>query len=137
MATMLKTGRFLARAACLAVLFAIVCTMGSAQRPQPAPITIALAGQSMIRSDIRATAPAAVPAIQGLLKGDVVFTNFEATVAEKGETVHEGRGFLTPPEALDALTTFGFNLLSLSGNHAFDLNVTGIQNTVRGADKRK
>jgi poly-gamma-glutamate capsule biosynthesis protein CapA/YwtB (metallophosphatase superfamily) len=137
MATRLKTGRILARAACLVVLLAIVCSMGSAQRPQPAPITITLAGQSMIRSDIRATAPTAVPVIQGLLKGDVVFTNFEAAVAEKGETVHEGRGFLTSPEALDALTTFGFNLLSLSGNHAFDLKVTGIQNTIREADSRK
>jgi poly-gamma-glutamate capsule biosynthesis protein CapA/YwtB (metallophosphatase superfamily) len=136
-ATMLKTVRFLARAACLAALFAIVCTMGSAQRPQSALITITLAGQSMIRSDIRATAPAAVPVIQGLLKGDVVFTNFEAAVAEKGETVHEGRGFLTPPEALDAMKTFGFNLLSLSGNHAFDLKVTGIQNTIRETDSRK
>src|SRR5579864_9528912 len=136
MATMLKTDRLLTRA-CFAALFAIVCTMGSAQRPQPAPITITLAGQSMIRSDIRATAPAAVPVIQGLLKGDVVFTNFEAAVAEKGETVHEGRGFLTPPEAFDALTTFGFNLLSLSGNHAFDLKATGIQNTIREADSRK
>jgi len=91
----------------------------------------------MIRSDIRATAPVAVPVIQGLLKGDVVFTNLEAAVAEKGETIHEGRGFLTPPEALDALTTFGFNLLSLSGNHAFDLKVKGVQNTLREADSRK
>ena len=91
----------------------------------------------MIRSDIRTTAPAAVPVIQGLLKGDVVFTNLESAVAEKGETAHEGRGFITPPEALDALTTFGFNLLSFSGNHAFDLKVTGIQNTIREADSRK
>jgi poly-gamma-glutamate synthesis protein (capsule biosynthesis protein) len=67
----------------------------------------------------------------------VVFTNLEAAVAEKGETVHEGRGFLTPPEALDALTTFGFSLLSLSGNHAFDLKATGIQNTIREANSRK
>src|SRR5260221_4695961 len=134
---MLQTSPFLPRAACLAVLFAIVCTMGSAQRPQSPPITITLTGQSMIRSDIRATAPAAVPVIQGLLKGDVVFTNFEAAVAEKGEMVHEGRGFLAPPEALDALTTVGFNLLSLSNNHAFDLKVTGIQNTIREADSRK
>jgi poly-gamma-glutamate capsule biosynthesis protein CapA/YwtB (metallophosphatase superfamily) len=111
--------------------------MGSAQSPQSAPITITLAGQSMIRSDIRASAPASVPAIQGLLKEDVVFTNLEAAVAEKGETVHEGRGFLTPPEALDALTTFGFNLLALSGNHAFDLKATGIQNTTRETDRRK
>ncbi len=114
----------------------MVCATCSAQSP-PAPITITLAGQSMIRSDIRATAPAAVPVIQRLLTGDVVFTNVEAAVAEKGETVQEGRGFLTPPEALDALTTFGFNLLSLSGNHAFDLKATGIQNTIRETDRRR
>ena len=127
MTTMLQTGRLLARSARFAILFAIVCATSTAVRPQSAAITITLAGQSMIRSDIRATAPAAVPAIQGLLKGDVVFTNLESAVAEKGETVQEGRGFLTPPEALDALATFGFNLLSLAGNHAFDLKVTGIQ----------
>jgi poly-gamma-glutamate capsule biosynthesis protein CapA/YwtB (metallophosphatase superfamily) len=137
MSTTSKTGRFLARSACFAVLLAIACAIGSAQSPQSASITITLAGQSMIRSDIRATAPAAVAVIQGVLKGDVVFTNFEAAVAEKGETVHEGRGFLTPPEALDALTTFGFNLLALAGNHAFDLKVTGIHNTIREADRRK
>src|SRR4029077_12684199 len=91
----------------------------------------------MIRTDIRATAPAAVPAIQSLLKGDAKLTNFEAAVAEKGESVNEGRGFLAPPEALDALTTFGFNLLSLSNNHAFDLKVTGVQNTLREANSRK
>ena len=91
----------------------------------------------MIRSDLRETAPASVQVIKGLLKGDVAFTNFEGAVAEKGETVREGRGFLSPPEALDALTTFGFNLLSLSGNHAFDLKATGIQNTIREADGRK
>ena len=137
MATMLKTGRLLARAMCLTLLSAILFAMGAAARPQSATITITLAGQSMIRSDIRATAPAAVPVIQGLLQGDVVFTNLESAVAEKGETVQQGRGFLTPPEALDALKTFGFNLLSLSGNHAFDLKVTGIQNTIREADSRK
>src|SRR6202163_4551519 len=134
MTTMLRTGRLCARSARLAVLFAIACATGAAVRPQSTPITITLTGQSMIRSDIRATAPATVPVIQALLKGDVVFTNLEAAVAEKGETVHEGRGFLAPPEALDALTTFGFNLLSLSDNHAFDLKVTGIKNTIRAAD---
>ena len=124
-------------AAFLAVLLAIVVTVGAAPRPQSTNITITLAGQSMIRSDIRETAPAAVSVIQGLLKGDVKFTNLEAAIAEKGETVQEGRGFLTPPEAVDALQTFGFNLLSLSGNHAFDLKVKGIQNTLREVDSRK
>jgi len=137
MATMLKTSRLWVLAACLAVPIAIVGSAMIAAQPQSTDITITLAGQSMIRSDIRETVPSAVPVIQGLLKGDVRFTNLEAAVAEKGETVHEGRGFLTPPEAVDAFQTFGFNLLSLSGNHAFDLKVTGIQNTIREVDRRK
>jgi poly-gamma-glutamate capsule biosynthesis protein CapA/YwtB (metallophosphatase superfamily) len=100
-------------------------------------LTVTLAGQAMIRSDIRATSPAVVPVIKSMLKGDVVFTNFEAAVAEPGETTHEGRGFLTPPESLDALTTFGFNLLALSDNHAFDYKAKGIQNTLSEVAKRK
>jgi poly-gamma-glutamate synthesis protein (capsule biosynthesis protein) len=77
-----------------------------------------------------------VPVIRGLLTGDVVFTNFEAAVAEPGEAVTEGRGFLAPAAALDALKSVGVNLMSLSGNHAFDLGVKGIQNTRRAADSR-
>src|ERR1700733_3669700 len=128
MATKLKTGLkggglWLAGTACLAILLGIACVIGAAPRPQATTITITLVGQSMIRSDMRATAPAEVPVIQGLLKGDVMFTNLESAIAEKGETTQEGRGFITPPEALDALMTFGFNLLALSGNHAFDLKV--------------
>jgi poly-gamma-glutamate capsule biosynthesis protein CapA/YwtB (metallophosphatase superfamily) len=105
--------------------------------PATAQLTITVTGQSMIRSDLRATAPAAVPVIKGLLQGDIIFTNFEATVAEKGETVSEGRGFVSPPEALDALKAFGFNLLSLSDNHAFDLKAAGIRNTIREAGARR
>ena len=127
--------KFSIRAA--ALLAATVAASTAIAAPQSQPMSITLAGQSMIRSDTRETAPAAVPAIQSLLKGDVIFTNVEAAVAEKGEAVHEGRGFLTPPEALDALKTFGFNLFSLSGNHAFDLRETGIHNTIREADARK
>ena len=137
MATRWKASRLLALMACFAAPFAMVCRTAAAQAPNAAGITITLTGQSMIRSDLRKTAPAELPVIQGLLKGDVVFTNFEAAMAEKGETVHEGRGFLAPPGALDALKAFGFNLLALSGNHAFDLKATGIRNTIREADSRK
>jgi poly-gamma-glutamate synthesis protein (capsule biosynthesis protein) len=134
---MSKNDRSSAKEACLAILFAIVCAIGASVRAQSTAITITLTGQSMIRSDIRTTAPTAVPVIKGLLTGDVIFTNLEAAVAEPGETIQEGRGFLTPPAALDALTMLGFNLLALSGNHAFDLRATGIRNTLREADSRK
>jgi len=132
MAMLANHTRMLRAAACLTV-FALT---GPAWA-QSQSFSITLTGQSMIRTDVRAHAPAAVPTISSLLKGDVVFTNFECAVAEKGETVHEGRGFLTPPEALDALMTLGFNLLSLANNHSFDLKVTGIQNTLREVDRRK
>jgi poly-gamma-glutamate capsule biosynthesis protein CapA/YwtB (metallophosphatase superfamily) len=38
--------------------------------------------------------------------------------------------FLSPPEAPESLKTIGFNLLSLSNNHSFDLKIPVIQNTL-------
>ncbi len=129
----LKRGRLLLPATCLALLFAA----GIAVWPQsPAPaFNITLAGQSMIRSDFRVHTPAELATISPLLTGDVIFTNFEATVVEKGQSLHDGR-FLSPPEALDALKALGFNLLALSDNHSFDLKVPGIQNTLREVKSR-
>jgi poly-gamma-glutamate synthesis protein (capsule biosynthesis protein) len=120
----------------LAPALALALALPAPARAQPPTMTITLAGQSMIRSDIRVTAPAAVPAIRALLKGDVAFTDLEGTVAEPGQRVHAGRGFLAPPAALDALASFGFNLLALADNHAFDMQVSGIRNTIREADRR-
>ena len=108
----------------------------SAARSQESPLSVTLTGQAMIRSDLRTTDPAALARIRSMLAGDAIFTNLEGTVAEPGQSVHEGRGFLTPPQALDALQAMGINLLALSDNHAFDLKVTGIVNTLREADLR-
>ena len=123
----------LLRFASVSAALCVLAIVASAQSPA---LTVVLTGQSMLRSDLRATKPAAVDVVKRLLSGDVVFTNLEAAVAMPGETIKEGRGFLTPPEALDALTTMGFNLLALSGNHAFDLKETGIRNTLREIDRR-
>jgi poly-gamma-glutamate capsule biosynthesis protein CapA/YwtB (metallophosphatase superfamily) len=116
----------------LAVCLAIAFTLPAESQT----FSITLTGQSMIRSDIRAHAPAAVPVIKSLLKGDVIFTNFETTIVDekKGQSHMDGR-FLSPPEALDALQSFGFNLVSLSNNHAFDLKLPGIENTLQEAKR--
>jgi poly-gamma-glutamate capsule biosynthesis protein CapA/YwtB (metallophosphatase superfamily) len=116
---------------CAAFLF----TIGTAVWPQAATLNLTLAGQSMIRSDFRAHAPNEVATISPLLTGDVIFTNFEATVVEPGQSLHDGR-FLSPPEALDALKALGFNLLALSDNHSFDLKVSGVQNTLHEVTSR-
>src|SRR5690349_6422421 len=87
-----------------AALLVTVCAIGAVGSAQPPALTIVVTGQSMLRSDLRATKPAALLPIRELLKGDVLFTNLESVVAAPGESVREGRGFLTPPAALDALT---------------------------------
>src|SRR5438094_829434 len=51
------------------VLPAIVCAIAAALSAQPTGITIVLTGQSMIRSDLRTTKPAAVHVIKALLPG--------------------------------------------------------------------
>jgi len=133
----MKSRRLPLAATCLAIVFAI----GIVARSQSSGLTITLAGQSMIRSDLRVTAPDAVPVMASLLKGDVKFTNFEAVVVEPGEPnantpeTRPNGGWLTPPGALGSLQTLGFNLVSLSNNHAWDLKIPGIQNTLREANR--
>jgi len=120
----------------MAALALLVLGAVSAARSQESPLTVTMTGQAMIRSDLRTTDPHALARIRSMLAGDVIFTNLEGTVAEPGQSVHQGRGFLTPPQALDALQAMGFNLLALSDNHAFDLQVSGTANTLREADLR-
>jgi poly-gamma-glutamate capsule biosynthesis protein CapA/YwtB (metallophosphatase superfamily) len=97
---------------------------------------ITLTGQSMIRGDTRLDAPEAAAAIKSLIKGDVAFTNFEAAVFDpnKGQSIRDGR-FATPIEAMEALKSFGFNLLSLANNHSFDIKTSGIVNTLEAAER--
>ena len=110
--------------------------LGSPALAQDQSMLITLTGQSMIRSDLRVTAPDAVPKIRSMIQGDVNFTNLEGTVAHEGQAVREGRGFLVPPPALDCLTGLGFNLFSLSNNHAFDLKREGLENTLHETNAR-
>ena len=119
----------------------VVCVMAFATVPAAfSQLTVTLTGQSMIRSDVRETAPAAVPVIADLIKGtDVIFTNFEGTIAEPGEpnetTPAQGPRFLAPPGTLDALRALGFNLIDTSNNHSADLMVPGFLNTLKEADR--
>src|SRR6266849_3450453 len=79
--TVSGSGRLLLIATC----FAIALASRTAVWSQSPALTVVLTGQSMIRSDIRLYTPSAVATMSPLLHGDVVFTNFEATVAEPGQ----------------------------------------------------
>ncbi len=97
------------------------------------PFTLAVTGQSLIHHDIRnAAEPGFAPVVDTLRRADVAFTNFEGCIAGR----HGGwplKGFYfgsSGPEVLDALKDLGFNALSLSNNHAFDLGPSGILSTL-------
>jgi poly-gamma-glutamate capsule biosynthesis protein CapA/YwtB (metallophosphatase superfamily) len=129
MAAISKRGRFLLASICL-----LVFAIGPALWSQSPALSIVLTGQSLIRTDMRVHAPSAVSTIKQLLQGDVIFTNFEATVMGKGQSLQPGK-ILSPPETLEALKDLGFNLLALSNNHAFDLKLSGIQNTLQEVNR--
>lgn len=134
MPAILARGRLLIAAAC----FVSVLTIGGPAWPQSPTLDITLTGQSMIRSDIRVHSPSVVSAMAPLLTGDVVFTNFEAAVGELNVDELPLTGKLlspAPPAALEALKSMGFNLVSLSNNHAGDLKIPGIQDTLREANR--
>lgn len=101
---------------------------------------IVLTGQSLLQSDPRVETPGATAAIAPLARGDVVFTNFETTIKEKQDSLDNLRpfpgsgGHFAPPASLDALKSWGFNLLAMSNNHAFDFGVTGVLNALRHAE---
>lgn len=129
------------RAKQLAVVSAATILAGAlagtamAQR-KPSTMTIVLTGQTLLQSDPRSLTPEAVDRVTPMLKGDVVFTNFESTVREAGDdmanlTPYPGSGgHFAPPGSLYALRGMGVNLLALANNHSFDFGELGVRNTV-------
>lgn len=111
----------------------------SAAGSSGSPLRIALVGQSLIHEDLRRAHPLAVEQAKGYLQGaHVRFTNLETAVAPTGLAVERRAPSVhrTGPEVLDALKDMGFNMLSLSNNHALDLGVGGLLATVDEVTKR-
>src|SRR6202521_4141591 len=102
-------------------------------------LRIALVGQALIHEDLRRVSPLAVEQAKGYLKGaDVRFTNLETALAPKDMAVElrTPEVHRTGPEVLDALKDMGFNLLSMSNNHAWDLGAKGLLATIGEVSKR-
>ena len=102
--------------------------------------TFAAVGQSLIKRDLRKCSnPAFAQVLQTLGGADVAFTNLECTLRgeEGGWPTKSSYLGVAEPVVLDALSAFGFNMLSLSNNHAFDLGSGGILSTLAEIDKRR
>jgi poly-gamma-glutamate synthesis protein (capsule biosynthesis protein) len=101
--------------------------------------TIAVTGQSLIKHDIRGKE---TPGFQGtrevLSRAGLAFTNFENTIdGSHGGWPLKGSFFgCSQPVVLDTLQALGFQALSLSNNHAFDLGPAGVLSTLEEVDRR-
>ncbi|RVI91008.1 capsule biosynthesis protein CapA [Sinorhizobium medicae] len=101
--------------------------------------TLAVTGQSLIKHDIRDIRTPAFQDVQSLLRqADLSFTNFEGTIlGTHGGWPLKGSFFgCSDPAVLDALGAIGFQALSLSNNHAFDLGPSGVLSTLEEVEKR-
>lgn len=101
--------------------------------------TIAVTGQSLIKHDIRGIdMPGFKGAREVLGRANLSFTNFESTIlgSHAGWPLKGSFFGCSQPVVLDTLQALGFQALSLSNNHAFDLGPGGILSTLEEADRR-
>lgn len=141
------------------LIFAIVAAVATAcsNVPEEPEIRLVLVGQALIKKDPRIRWDDAYGTLRPILqRADVAFTNFEmAVLPEEGRCGVPGDyevSFGTPrlpagsrpgnsggphavaPEVMDFLAGLGFNLMSLSNNHAWDLGDCGAEATRAAAE---
>jgi poly-gamma-glutamate capsule biosynthesis protein CapA/YwtB (metallophosphatase superfamily) len=135
--------------------------LGCATCGNPAPeetITLLIAGQSLIKVDPRQIWPNAFSGVRPFIEAaDIAFTNFEMAVASADtrcglpadyETItgeppippenrpgNTGGPHAVSPDVMEFLASLGFDLMSLSNNHAWDLGECGVLSTIEAADR--
>jgi len=110
--------------------------------PAPAEFRLLLAGQALVKHDLRAELPEQIPGIRALLQVDaphIVFTNLETAIQGSfgGANTRNTEFFhATGPAVVDGLKEFGFNLFATGNNHSWDLGTAGILSTLETLDQR-
>jgi poly-gamma-glutamate capsule biosynthesis protein CapA/YwtB (metallophosphatase superfamily) len=135
----------------ISVLFSTFATACSGPPPE-SEVRLALAGQALIKKDPRIRWDDPYGSLRPMLdRADVAFTNFEMAVMSEGDRCglpaeyevslrsselprEERPGDVAGPHAVEPevmgfLSDLGFNLMSLSNNHAWDLGDCGIAET--------
>jgi poly-gamma-glutamate synthesis protein (capsule biosynthesis protein) len=137
-------------------MFAAAVTACCTRQPQP-EIKLVIAGQALIKKDPRIRWDDPFGSLRPILdRADVAFTNFEMAVLRERDRcglpsdyeVSLGTPRQTPeerpgntggphavtPDVMGFLSDLGFNLMSLSNNHAWDLGDCGVVATRAAAE---
>jgi poly-gamma-glutamate synthesis protein (capsule biosynthesis protein) len=137
----------------LAATFVVGC-----DAPSPEPeITLVLTGQTLVKKDPRLRWDDPFGTLRSIVEGaDVAFTNFEMAVVSgqdrcglpidyevslgtpplppESRPGNTGGPHAVQPAVMDFLADLGFDLMSLSNNHAWDLGDCGVAATREAAD---
>ena len=105
------------------------------------PLRVTFTGQALVQHDLRAVAPEKFRAMTHALRAnasDVAFTDLETVInTGAGKATRESQFFhAAGPEVIDCLKGWGFNLLALGNNHAWDLGAPGILGTLAEVQAR-
>ncbi len=146
------------RVSCLFASITVAALVTACSTGEPEPETrLVLAGQALIKKDPRMRWDDPYGSLRPMLdRADVAFTNFEMAVLSEADRcgiptdyeVSFGIPRLTPedrpgnsggphavaPEVMGFLSDLGFNLMSLSNNHAWDLGDCGVAATRTAAE---
>ena len=101
--------------------------------------SLVFVGQSLIKEDVLRYEDADFRAVVEIIRSsDFAFTGYEGTIrgAHGGWPMKSTFLHASDPGVLDSLKAVGFNLLSLSNNHAFDLGPSGVLSTLDEVDAR-
>lgn len=135
----------------------LALTAGCRGAPPEPEITLVVAGQALIKADPGLTWDDPFGSLRPIVQGaDVAFTNFEMAVKSEVDAcgvpdeyeVFLGEPRLSPEErpgntggphavegaVMDFLASLGFDLMSISNNHAWDLGDCGVAATRAAAD---
>jgi poly-gamma-glutamate synthesis protein (capsule biosynthesis protein) len=97
------------------------------------PYSLTFVGQSLIKEDVLVYEEQGFRDVVALVRSsDFAFTGYEGTIRGTHGGWPMKATFLhaSEPYVLDSLKALGFNLLSLSNNHAFDLGPGGVLSTL-------
>jgi poly-gamma-glutamate synthesis protein (capsule biosynthesis protein) len=101
--------------------------------------SLTFVGQSLIKEDVLAHDEQDFRDVVSLIRSsDFAFTGYEGTIrgAHGGWPMKSTFLHASEPPVLDSLKNVGFNLLSLSNNHAFDLGPNGVLSTLEEVQAR-
>ncbi|WOS66893.1 MULTISPECIES: CapA family protein [Sinorhizobium] len=103
--------------------------------------TVALSGDSLItRGSVTGNEERARQLQQLMRAADVTFTNLEVVASDL--RTFQSSGTLTPTVVapsmvLDELVTLGIDVVSFANNHALNLGIDGMLDTIRGLRERR